>query len=139
MGDQILSSLPLQILLFFNGSFAVLFIILEALSFAYKADNFLYPNGVLGMEVVFLVIYAALEKARVFQASKGNKTEEASPFVWSFVLSVGVLLIHLFYFQLQTYVLRMDRILNAMGMAFVAVEVILMIFTSLTFIRSAKL
>ncbi|GBG25378.1 Transmembrane protein 216 [Hondaea fermentalgiana] len=126
-------------MLFFNGTFSLLFVALEAISFIYKGNNFLYPDAVLGMEIFFLIVYLGLEKARIFQASKGNKIEEAGPFVWAFVFSGGIMLIHLFYFQLQTYVLRMDRILNGMGMIFVAIEVVLMIFTSLTFLRSAKM
>jgi len=39
MGEQVLSSLPLEILLFFNKTFAWLFFVLELVVFLYKGKN----------------------------------------------------------------------------------------------------
>jgi len=138
MGERILSSLPLQVLLFFNAAFAVFFFTFELLIFIYKGNEFLYADGVLGLEIFFLFLYAGLEKVRLFQASKGNKMEQVGPLLWSLLFAVGVVVIHVFFFQLQTYVLRIERILNGIGFVFVGFEILLMLFAGLSFYRDSS-
>mmetsp|Transcript_21674 Transcript_21674/g.69193 ORF Transcript_21674/g.69193 Transcript_21674/m.69193 type:complete len:114 (-) Transcript_21674:694-1035(-) len=101
-------------------------------------STFLYASGVFGVEFFFLFVYLALELARIFQASKGNKVEQIGPLLWSVVLSVGVVILHVFFFNMQTYVLKVDRILNGMGIVFIALESLLMLLTSLTFYRERQ-
>lgn len=116
------------------------------------------------MELFFLFVYLALEHVRIFQgkhlltllpsnlpcerqltsyarpaASKGNKIEQIGPLVRSVVIAIGVVVIHVFYLQLQTYVLKIDRILNGIGLAFIGIESILMLFTALSFWRDVNL
>ncbi len=136
MGEQMLSSLPLEILLYFNQAFLAFFFVIEALCFIYKGNTFLYAPGTLGLEVFFLFAFVAIELARIFNASKGNKTEQIGPLVWSFVLAAGSTVIYVYYFQLQTYVLKVDRVLNGMGLAFIGLEGLLMILVALTFYRA---
>mmetsp|Transcript_23372 Transcript_23372/g.41342 ORF Transcript_23372/g.41342 Transcript_23372/m.41342 type:complete len:140 (+) Transcript_23372:194-613(+) len=138
MGDQVLSSLPLQILLYFNGAFAAFFFVSQLVTYLYKSNNYLYSDGALSSEVFFVFVYAAVEYARLFQASKGNKVEQIGPMIWSLCLGIGVVVIHVFLFEMQTYVLRLDRILNGIGIFFISLESFLSILTSLTFYRDSK-
>ena len=138
MGDAILSSLPLQILLFFNEAYRFLFFVLMLSGFIYKNNHFMYSDGVFGTEVFFLFAYFILDFGRGFQASKGNKTEQVGPLAISGILSVGVVMLHIYFFELQAYVLKLDRILNGIGVVFIALETLLMIFTSLTFYRDSN-
>jgi len=59
--------------------------------------------------------------------------------VWSFIFAIGVVVIHIFYFELQTYVLKVDRILNGMGIVFICLEGFLMLLTAMTFYRQTLL
>ena len=138
MNQSILSSLPLQVLIYFNYAYSVLFALLEIILFIYKGNEFLYANNVLGTEIFFLVLYIVLEYIRLYMASRGNKSEKITPLIWSVLFSSGVLLIHVFYFQLQTYVLKLDRVINGISFGFIGLETLLMIFVALTFLRYNK-
>lgn len=131
-----LSSLPLEILYHFNGVFANLFVAITLLTYIYKGSEFLYPSGVIGWEVSFAFFYLIIEKARLFQGSKGNRTEMIQPLAWSMLLSLTVVLLHVFYMTEQTYVLRVDVITNAIGLTFVALETLLGVLAGFTFYRS---
>ena len=58
-------------------------------------------------------------------ASRGNRLESAGPLLFSLCLSAPVVIFHVYYLQLQTYVLRLDVVLQAIALAFVGVEVLL--------------
>lgn len=139
MGDQVLSSLPLQVLLYFNAAFSVLFVVISVATFIYKGNQFLYSEGVLGTEVFFLFVYVLLEWVRLFQASKGNKIEQVGPLLWSLLFAVAVVVIHVFYFEMQTFVLKIDRIINGMGMTFIGLELLFMLLAALSFYRDSKI
>ncbi len=127
--------LHFQILYHFNGIYAYLFVIINLLTFIYKGNQFIYPDGVLGWEVSFSFFYLIVEKVRLFQGSKGNKTEQIPPLAWSSLLSLTVVLLHAFYITEQTYVLRVDVIVNAIGLVFVALETLLAFLAGFTFYR----
>lgn len=70
-----------------------------------------------------------------FAASKGNKLELVGPSAFALVLAAPIVVLHVYYLYLQTYVLRLDLILNAIALAFVAAEVLVGIPAALTFWR----
>ena len=67
-GTRILSSLPLQVLVYFNYIFCWLYAVLNIAVFAYKGQEFLYPAGVWGWEIAFTAIYLFIEPVRLFQS-----------------------------------------------------------------------
>ena len=68
-------------------------------------------------------------------ASKGNKLELAGPSIFALALAAPIAVLHVYYLYLQTYVLRLDVILNAIALAFLAAEVLIGIPATLTFWR----
>lgn len=86
-----LSSLPLQVCLYFNGWYDAFFTIIMCVLYIWKANALPYPaelHGMLALEIVIVFILAGIEWARLFLATKGNKTERAGPLIMSTVLSI---------------------------------------------------
>lgn len=131
----VLSSLPLEIMLYFNNWYAWLYFFLNIVLFIYKGNAFLYPSGALEWELAFVFMYRIIEYLRTFQASRANKTETIVPMIWSFVLAVSMIILNIYYLREQTYVLRMDIVLNAISLAFISLEVLIGLATVFSFYK----
>merc|ERR1711907_729155 len=83
------SSLPLEILLYFNKWYNVVYFILMTVMLIYKiAIDLPYPhNGFIALEWCLLVLYGFIEYFRLFMGSKGNLTRRALPVVFFLILS----------------------------------------------------
>lgn len=104
-----LSSLPLQILFFFNGWYDVAYTIAMSLLFAWKGTNLPYPDelrDMLGLEVAMVFLLAIIEYARIFLGTKGNKTEQAGPLVMSLILCLPALTGYAYFLRLQSALTR---------------------------------
>mmetsp|Transcript_13519 Transcript_13519/g.19873 ORF Transcript_13519/g.19873 Transcript_13519/m.19873 type:complete len:149 (-) Transcript_13519:170-616(-) len=137
-GRQILSSLPLQILLYFNGWYSFSFFFLNLIIFGYKGYKYFYSMGTLAWEIILLFLLGSVDTSRLFFASKGNKTEQIPPLLWSIALSFPIIFGHSYFMTLQTYVLRLDVVINVIALAFTASEVALSIITFMRFYRSFR-
>lgn len=69
-------------------------------------------------------------------ASKGNKTEQIPPLFWSLLLSISVITANAYYIDMQTYVMRVDVILNVVSLSFVGLEFILSLIAMIYFSRN---
>jgi len=58
-------------------------------------------------------------------ASRGNRLESLGPLLFSLCLSAPVVIFHVYYLQLQTYVLRLDAVVQGIALAFVGAEALL--------------
>ncbi|POI29535.1 hypothetical protein CIB84_006715 [Bambusicola thoracicus] len=88
-----LSSVPLQILFYINGFYYIFYFVATLAMIIYKSK--LQPEL-----FVFL------------QGSKGNLTEEEAPLGLSLVITVGSMILSVYFLIWQTYVLRADVIIN---------------------------
>ncbi|XP_068701595.1 transmembrane protein 216-like [Montipora capricornis] len=132
-----LSSLPLQIFLFLNIYYAIIFCIAELLLYVYKGVLLPYPDtGVtLGIEIFVILLLAFFEGVRLFLGYKGNLAERTLSLGLSLVLGIPVLFIDLFILLWQTYVLRIEAILVGIALVFLGLEMIFSIFAIFTFKR----
>ena len=108
-----LSSLPLQILFFFNGWYDVAFTIAMSSLYAWKGSTLPYPDELrpmLGLEVAIVFLLAIIEYARIFLGTKGNKTEQSGPLLMSLVLGVPAMIANVYFLRLQIYVTRADLV-----------------------------
>ena len=99
-----LSSLPLQVCLYFNGWYNAVFTILMLVLYIWKANALPYPvelHSMLGLEIVIVFILCGIEWARHFLGSQGNKTERAGPLIMSTVLSVPSGVAYVYFLALQ--------------------------------------
>uniref|UniRef100_A0A8C6SD24 Transmembrane protein 216 n=1 Tax=Neogobius melanostomus TaxID=47308 RepID=A0A8C6SD24_9GOBI len=136
-GNQpILSSVPLQILFYLNKWYFAAFYLAEILMFIYKGILLPYPTNNLVLDLVLLVLFFALENLRIFYGEKGNLCERPL----SASLSVFTLLpcaaLAVYYLLLQTFVLRLEFLLNAVLLCFYCTEFILGVVTLSMFSRS---
>ena len=134
-----LSSLPLQILFYFNGWWDVIFTILMSVFFIWKGNNLPYPaelQSLLGLEVAMVFVLGLLEWARLFLGSQGNKTEQVGPLVWMFFLSLPAAVANVYYLHLQIYVTRVDLVVNIVSLVFIGLELLLALLTIITFAKS---
>ena len=133
-----LSSLPLEILFYFNRwgtprsrtSWRALHL---------KGNNLPYSENmqtILGFEVAMVFVLGLLEWARLFLGSQGNKTEQVGPLVWMFFLSLPAAVANVYYLHLQIYVTRVDLVVNIVSLVFIGLELLLALLTIITFAKS---
>lgn len=138
--NKIASSLPFAVLLHLNRYFATTYFLLNIALFIYKDYKYPYPdNGSYGWEVTFIFFFLCIEYIRLFLGSKGNKTEQIEPLFWFIGLSIGTILLNIYYLKLQTYVLQIDAIINIMSLVLVSGELLFCTLAALTFARNGKL
>ena len=139
MVEQMRSSLPYEVLLYFNRRYNVIFFLVTLAVFVYKGISFPYPADALGWEISFLFLWAPTEYARLFLGSKGNLTEQQWSVGLSLALSLFTLVLHIYYLLLQVFVLRIDEVLNGISLGFLGMEFILGLFAMLSFGSSTGL
>ncbi|XP_051884791.1 transmembrane protein 80-like isoform X5 [Pristis pectinata] len=71
----------------------------------------------------------------IYKSFKGNLTEEVVPIVINLVLTIGSMLLSLYYLLWQTYVLKADVIINAILLAIYGLEEVLDVIAVSTFAR----
>jgi|TARA_B100000405_G_scaffold270228_1_gene209178 transmembrane protein 216 len=134
-----LSSLPLEILFYFNRWWDAAFTIIMAVLFIWKGNNLPYSENmqtILGFEVAMVFVLGLLEWARLFLGSQGNKTEQVGPLVWMFFLSLPAAVANVYYLHLQIYVTRVDLVVNIVSLVFIGLELLLALLTIITFAKS---
>jgi len=124
-----------QILLFFNAYYSTLFFITTLFLYFYKSYHYHYPYAAFEWELTMLALMAFMETARITLASRGNKTEQTPPLLWSILLSFPMIVGFVFYLTIQTYVLRLDIVMNTVALAFVSTETVISVFTVMSFFR----
>mmetsp|Transcript_30403 Transcript_30403/g.30903 ORF Transcript_30403/g.30903 Transcript_30403/m.30903 type:complete len:153 (-) Transcript_30403:74-532(-) len=133
-----LSSLSLQIIIYFNYHFSCLFFLINIGLFVYKALRYYFPAYILGWELSALFLYVIIEMIRLLLVSKGNKTISRLCLSLSLFLAIPILVLHVYYMELQTYVLRVDLILNIIGLCFLSGEVLISVFVLLSFVYATN-
>lgn len=127
------SSLPLQVLIYFDVFFSWLWIAASLVLLVYKGDQFPYPGDILAAEVVGVLLVGLVTSVRLKLGGYGNKTQRVWPTLGFLFLTCVVILSYVYFLTWQTYVTRVDLILNAMGLVFVSLEALLSVFTVFVF------
>jgi len=133
-----LSNLPLQVIVYFNGWYCAIYTLVTLALFIWKGAVLPYPGplaGLLTLEVCLVVLLASLEYSRLVLASRGNKTESSAPLIFSLILSFPTAYLYYYFLYQQVYVLRLDLILAATGLGFIALEMLFSILVVLTLVR----
>ena len=130
-----LSNLPLQVVLYFNGWYDAFYVILMLGLYIWKGTALPYPgplSGLLGLEIVLLFLLAAIEYARISLASRGNKTERSPSLILSVLLAFPSTYLFFYFFYQQVYVTRLDLIVSVTGIGFVALETLISLLVIMT-------
>ncbi|XP_068117410.1 transmembrane protein 80 isoform X1 [Hyperolius riggenbachi] len=131
----VLSSVPLQILLYINIMYYVFYFLASLLMIIYKSQVFSYPDSNLALDLGLLFLMAIIESVRLYLGMMGNLTEEQLPLGSSLFFTVGNVLLSVYFLVWETYILRADLIINGILLVFYGLEVVLEIFTIAAFFR----
>ncbi|XP_072251275.1 transmembrane protein 216 [Leuresthes tenuis] len=136
-GSQpILSSTPLQVLLYLNSWYFAAFCLAEVLMFIYKGILLPYPSDNLVLDVVLLLLFLALETLRIYYGWKGNLCERTLSSCVSLFILFPCAALAVYYLLLQTFVLRLEFILCAILLCFYSLEFLLGLLSVSAFSRS---
>ena len=133
------SNLPLQVLIFLNGWYDVVYVVVMQALYIWKGAELPYPgslSSIMALEVCLVFVLGVLEYCRLFLASRGNKTERYLPLVFSIVLALPCGYLFFYYLYQQLYVSRLDVIINSIGLAFVGLELLLSLVTVFTLLKA---
>ncbi|XP_066466690.1 transmembrane protein 80 [Tiliqua scincoides] len=132
--SSVLSSVPLQILFYLNGVYYIFYFLATLLMIIYKSQVFTYPDNFLALDLILLLTMAILEAIRLYFGSKGNLTEEEAPLGICLMITVGSVILSVYFLVWQTYVLRADVIINAVLLVTYGLEGILHIIVIAAFV-----
>ena len=116
--DKPRSSLTLQIMLFFDWYFTIFYFVVTIILLIYKAYELPYPSPVWELEFIMLLLFFGWQLIKIDLGNRGNKTEHSMITLGFVILAILSVLPFVFYIRLQTYVLVIEVILNAIGLFF---------------------
>ena len=124
-----------QIVLVIHTIYSFVYFILEMICFICVKNfpPFLYGTGAYGIDIFGLIVYFLHQVLRFNNANFGNRTESSSTLIMSF--PIVALFIYPYYWALQSYILRIEEILNIVG---VAISIIEAAFLILAFLDISK-
>ena len=134
------SSLPLQLMISFHWRIFMPFFFLATLFlFTFKSLRYYYPGYLLGWEITPVFLYVFVESTRLLMLSRGNKMNRIASHAYSIGWSIPIITLHSYYIDLQTYITRVDVVLNALGLALVGLEVLTSAWTIFASNMSARM
>ncbi|XP_022643877.1 transmembrane protein 216-like [Varroa jacobsoni] len=136
--QEMLSSLPLAILLHYGRIVYFAFSMVQVLSFTFKGLRLPYPPNNLLTEVSLLLFQTPLEIIRLKLGERGNLSEEALPLLLSCFLSAPAILAALYYALWQTFVLRLDVVVSSILICFQVAQTVIALATAVSFGRAHK-
>ncbi|KAM6466635.1 transmembrane protein 80 [Liasis olivaceus] len=132
--SSVLSSVSLQILFCLGAIYYIFYFLAVLLMIIYKSQVFTYPNNLLTLDLVLLFFMALLEAIRLYFGTKGNLTEEEAPLGISLGITVGNVILSVYFLVWQTYILRADVIINVVLLVAYGLEGILEIIAIAAFV-----
>jgi len=135
------SNLPLQVLVYFNGWYDVVYVAIMLVLYIWKASALPYPGelgGMLALEICLVLLLGVLEYCRLFLASRGNKTERPTPLLFSCVVALPCVYLFFYFIFQQIYVTRLDLILGLIGIVFLGLELIIGLLVAWTMLRAPQ-
>ena len=124
--------LPLEMLLWANKLFTGVFFICSLSLFTYKSLRMPYYSGWSWMwwDFTSVFIYVLVDFFRIKLCSRGNRNGKSSLLLLGLVASGVIIFLHIYYLALQYYVLRIEMVVNILGLIIVGFEAILMGFST---------
>ncbi|XP_026040482.1 transmembrane protein 216 isoform X1 [Astatotilapia calliptera] len=126
----------LQVLFYLNSWYFAAFYLAEVLMFIYKGVLLPYPSDNLVLDVVLLLLFLALEILRIFYGWKGNLCERSLASCVSLFVLLPCTALAVYYLLLQTFILRLEFLLNAVLLCFYGLEFLLGLISISAFSRA---
>ncbi|OCT84001.1 transmembrane protein 80 [Xenopus laevis] len=129
----VLSSVPLQMLLYLNVIYYVFYFLATLLMLIYKSQVFSYPGSNLALDLCLLFLMGFLEPLQLYLGTRGNLAEEKITLGSSLVVTVGNIFLAIYFLTWQTYILRADLIINIILIVIYGLAVTLKFLTMAAF------
>ena len=114
-----------QNLIEFNRIYSILYFVMEILIFVYKVNTFTYPNSYTsGLEISSLVFYLIVQLGRLYFGELGNREEYSFFIILSLIFSIGAIYTYVHFLVLQTFVVRIELVINGIGMFLWLIELL---------------
>ncbi|TRY97448.1 hypothetical protein DNTS_008195 [Danionella cerebrum] len=104
--------------------------------FVYKGVILPYPQDNLILDIFLLLLFLGLETLRLFYGWKGNLCQRSLSLSVSVAVLVPCAVLSVYYLLLQTFVLRLEVVLNAVLLGFYCFELLLGLMTISIFSRA---
>lgn len=104
------SSLPFEVLLYFNYYYLILFIIGECILYIFKITHLPYSSDAILVDSFILKFFCSIQFCRIHTGRKGNLTGKNSFIVVSLLLTVPSFIGILYILFIQLKVLRLEVI-----------------------------
>ena len=112
-----------QTMMEFHQIYSILYFIMEELIFVYKLYYLQYQPYAAGFEITALILYLFIQFGRFYFGSLGNRAEASIFVLFCVIFSVAAIYTYVHYLCLQTYVLRIEIIINGVGIVLWIIEV----------------
>eukprot|EP01025_Chloroclados_australasicus_P016785 TRINITY_DN18549_c2_g1_i2.p2 TRINITY_DN18549_c2_g1~~TRINITY_DN18549_c2_g1_i2.p2 ORF type:complete len:159 (-),score=1.99 TRINITY_DN18549_c2_g1_i2:438-914(-) len=138
MHQQVKTSLPLQVSLYFGQLFDVLFWLLLTTTFVYKGWKLPYPQNTFGAEFASVILFLVVDLARLWLGSKGNKLEHVGCLCSSLGVSGLLIGFYVYFMMYQVYVLKIEQIFCVIGLITLCLQILFEVVAIVTFILSVR-
>ena len=113
-----------QTMLEFHYIFTIIYFLATIALFVYKIHFFHFPPSSCSVEICSLVFYFFIQLARFYLGDLGNRTEQSIFLLFNLIFGVGILFTYVYFLVLQTFVLRIEFILNLVGIVIAVFEMV---------------
>ncbi len=116
------SSLPFEVLLYFNNYYFFVFVFCECILYFFKVTHLPYSSDAILVDCLVFKFFCSIQLCRIQAGRKGNLTGKNTQIVISLLLIVPSVVGLLYIILIQLKVLRLEIILCYVEMAFEFLE-----------------
>ncbi|XP_066556494.1 transmembrane protein 80 isoform X2 [Amia ocellicauda] len=131
----VLSSVPLQLLLYLGGVYFLFYFLSTLLMIIYKSQVLSFPDGLLALDLSLLLLMAVLEAVRLYCGVRGNLQESELWVGGGLAVALISALLCVYFLLWQAFVLRADIIMSAVQLTVLALQGVLGLAAIASFAR----
>lgn len=129
------SSLTYELLAYLHGWYTSAYLLLTLLLLLWKRSVLPYPPVNLASELALTLLLAVAEAGRLLLSRRGNLTQRALPLAVALLLTAPAALAVCYFLLWQTYVLRLELVMAATQLVFMAAETVCAVACMVAFAR----
>ena len=111
-----------QTMIDFHRLFTLFYFLAEIVLFVYKDNKLHYPPHSISVEIVCLIFFLIVQLVRFYLGALGNRSETSIFVLFCLIFVIVPLYTYVQFLILQTYVLKLEVILNAFGLCITGIE-----------------
>ena len=111
-----------QTMIDFHRLLTLFYFLAEIVLFVYKDNKLHYPPHSISVEIVCLIFFLIVQLVRFYLGALGNRSETSIFVLFCLIFVIVPLYTYVQFLILQTYVLKLEVILNAFGLCITGIE-----------------